>query len=481
MAAFDLPWLVKYYDSGLSMPDGDPEDLARADSEATDVDLHEDLQGCTAPSVKGPYTFSLRANLLRWATLTPDLGIEWRISPSVGILVNGSWTSWTSWPSKDLRNSHPRKGDARRYALWEVMPEVRWYLGEKKAWYVGAMFKAGQFNYKFSGTGRQGDLLGGGITGGYHLRLTDALDMDFGLGLGYGLPERRYGEIRCDRRRAGAQRQRDEALDRPGQRRSYFSVEIILINGYRAERSWLQGGVGSRKGRGPTEWGGPPAATDRKHEKTIYTMKADNIYKTSLLAAALLLAATSCVKDTLYNTPHPDTGRITVTADWTDRGDGVDIPAEWTVVMGDYTGTETGETHAPDYLFKPGNYTLAAYNTPENILIDGTVARVSVPSGVSTGGSASAMDEDTDSGAGGFISGTPGWLDLTAAMHQQVRQLTLVIEPTGDAADRIESIEGSLSGAAGTLDFATGTYGTASDVALQVTSGIQTRAYDDQW
>ena len=59
--------------------------------------------------------------------------------------------------------------------------------------------------------------------------------------------------------------------------------------------------------------------------------------------------------------------------------------------------------------------------------------------------------------------------ELTAAMHQQVRQLTLVIEPTGDAADRIESIEGSLSGAAGTLDFAAGTYGAASDVALHFT------------
>ena len=119
------------------------------------------------------YTLSLRANLLRWATLTPDLGLEWRISPSWGILVNGSWTSW-SWNDKD-----------RRYALWEVMPEVRWYLGEKKAWYVGAMFKAGQFNYKFSGTGRQGDLLGGGITGGYQLRLNDALSLDFSLALGY--------------------------------------------------------------------------------------------------------------------------------------------------------------------------------------------------------------------------------------------------------------------------------------------------------
>ena len=40
------------------------------------------------------------------------------------------------------------------------------------------------------------------------------------------------------------------------------------------------------------------------------------VYKTSLLAAALLLAATSCVKDELHDTPHPDTGKITVTADW---------------------------------------------------------------------------------------------------------------------------------------------------------------------
>ena len=47
-------------------------------------------------------------------------------------------------------------------------------------------------------------------------------------------------------------------------------------------------------------------------------MKTDSIYKTSLLAAALLLAATSCVKDELHDTPYPDTGKITVTADWTD-------------------------------------------------------------------------------------------------------------------------------------------------------------------
>ena len=119
------------------------------------------------------YHLSLRANLLRWATLTPDLGVEWRICPSWGIAVNGSWTSW-SWSDKD-----------RRYALWEVAPEVRYYMGEKKAWYLGAMFKAGQFNYKISETGKQGDLMGGGITAGYQLRLNKALTLDFNLGLGY--------------------------------------------------------------------------------------------------------------------------------------------------------------------------------------------------------------------------------------------------------------------------------------------------------
>ena len=117
--------------------------------------------------------FSIRANLLRWATITPDLGIEWRINKDWSLLVNGSWTSWR-WDDKN-----------RRYALWEVAPEVRYYIGKEKRGYVGAMYKAGSFNYKFSETGKQGDLMGGGITGGYVLRLKKALNLDFSLGVGY--------------------------------------------------------------------------------------------------------------------------------------------------------------------------------------------------------------------------------------------------------------------------------------------------------
>ena len=194
-------------------------------------------------------------------------------------------------------------------------------------------------------------------------------------------------------------------------------------------------------------------------------MKTTTRYTTTILSLALLLTLGGCVKDELHDTPHPDTGKVTVTADWTDRGEGVDIPASWYIAMGDYTGTETGATHSPDYLFEPGSYTLVAHSPADGIMVSGTTATVA------------AAD-------GGFIVNTPGWLftsvqevaieadtdySLTAIMQQQVRELTLMIEPAGDAADRIESIEGTLSGAAGTLDFATGTHGTPSEVELRFT------------
>ena len=198
-------------------------------------------------------------------------------------------------------------------------------------------------------------------------------------------------------------------------------------------------------------------------------MKARQYINMMGMAAAVLLS--SCVKDTLYDTPHPDSGKIAVTADWSARGEGIDIPATWTVTMGDYTGTETSATHAPDHLFAPGSYTLAVWNPAEEITVSGTTAAV-----------AAAADAGADSES--CIAANPGWFfthaeqvaieqdkdhAFTAAMKQQVRELTLVVEPTGDAAGRITEIAAHLTGAAGTLDFATDTYGAASNVVLPFT------------
>ena len=176
-----------------------------------------------------------------------------------------------------------------------------------------------------------------------------------------------------------------------------------------------------------------------------------------LAAAAAALLTASCVKDTLYNTPHPDHGKITVTADWSARGEGIDIPATWTIAMGDYTGTETTATHAPDHLFAPGSYTLVAWNPAEGITVSGTTATVAPASGSQTTGS--------------FIDNAPGWFfthaeqvsiekdtdyPLTAAMQQRVRELQLELGVTQGRPELIQSVTATLSGIAGIFDMEKG-------------------------
>lgn len=114
----------------------------------------------------------VRMNFLRWLTLTPDAGIEWRIGNTFGLAVNGRWAAWR-WD-----------GMRRRYALWEVSPEIRAYFGREDRCYAGLMYKIGQFNCKFSDMGRQGRIEGVGLIFGYMLRLGRSLDLDFCLGLG---------------------------------------------------------------------------------------------------------------------------------------------------------------------------------------------------------------------------------------------------------------------------------------------------------
>ena len=194
-------------------------------------------------------------------------------------------------------------------------------------------------------------------------------------------------------------------------------------------------------------------------------MKARHIYIIGMAALTL----TGCVKDELFDTPHPGKGSITVTADWSARGEGIATPESWNLSMGDYHGTETAATHATDHLFEPGSYSLVAWNPATDISVSGTSASVT-------------------STADGCISGELGWLftsvqevtieadrdhAFTSAMQQQVRQITLTIRLTGDAAARVEGISGRLSGVAGTMDFASDTYSAPSDVALNFTKITQ--------
>ncbi|WP_366936555.1 DUF5119 domain-containing protein [Bacteroides sp.] len=195
----------------------------------------------------------------------------------------------------------------------------------------------------------------------------------------------------------------------------------------------------------------------------------------SVWCAVLLLAACD-VKDPIFNTSHPDYGIVTLTAQWSGIGEGLAVPESYTIKAGNYTATLTGVTNKLDYLFEPGDYRFYVYNTPERITMNNTVASVIAPAVIPTDAGSTTSDNPER-----FVYDAPGWLFtsvldatltadtehiLAAPMQQQVRQLTLIIEPTGGMADKIESITATLSGVAGTLDIANGTHGAPSRVAL---------------
>lgn len=198
------------------------------------------------------------------------------------------------------------------------------------------------------------------------------------------------------------------------------------------------------------------------------------LVSTIVVTAAIL--ASCDVKDPIYETAHPDKGTLTLTTDWSGIGDGLTAPASYTANVGSYSATLSGTGGLLDHLFAPATHRISVYNTPQHITILGTTATVASASG------------NVD-GVGPFIQPTPDWLftatgDVlveadkhqthTAVMQQQVGELTLTIAPTGGTTDRIESIEGYLTGAAASLDFSTATHTTPSNVALQfakITSG----------
>lgn len=127
-----------------------------------------------------PYRLALRTNLLYDALLLPTLGIEWRISPDLGIRLDGSLSRWGGSTGKVQK-------------VWLLSPEVRWYLLRDRRFYVGAAGNYGQYNiYKYplgnllkDDTGYQGSLWSAGLSVGYQLHLARHLSVDFNLGLGY--------------------------------------------------------------------------------------------------------------------------------------------------------------------------------------------------------------------------------------------------------------------------------------------------------
>lgn len=114
-------------------------------------------------------SLSLRTNTVPWLLLTPNLGMEYKASDNIGLLVDGGWAHWKL------------NTQSKYWRIWNVAPQVRYYTGKLKDNYIGLQYTMGEYNL----TGNQGKYMGGGITLGHQFYCGKNLMVDLGLSLGY--------------------------------------------------------------------------------------------------------------------------------------------------------------------------------------------------------------------------------------------------------------------------------------------------------
>lgn len=121
-----------------------------------------------------------KTNLLGWATTSPNLGVEVRLSERYTLNLHASYNAWNFSGNASLR-----------HVLFQ--PEVRyWFCGAFQKHFVGAHLHAGDYNignlsflpslkeYQY-----RGQLYGAGLSYGYHHPLNARWALEASVGVGY--------------------------------------------------------------------------------------------------------------------------------------------------------------------------------------------------------------------------------------------------------------------------------------------------------
>lgn len=181
-------------------------------------------------------------------------------------------------------------------------------------------------------------------------------------------------------------------------------------------------------------------------------MRNKKTHYTAILTAALVLSSfTSCVKDELFNTPHPDKGVVIVTTDWSAKSAEAVMPQSYTLRVGTEEQNVSEFINMFKTLLPQGRYELTAYNTPEHIGVSGNTATVA--------------ESKT-----GYVEPMPGYLftahqaiDVTAddtlrvtvPVKQLVRLLNVELSVTEGDYSRVQSATATLDGVASEVDIVT--------------------------
>lgn len=159
-----------------SSADKDNRSVSSTETETQNYNSLEDVSNALSGrlddmDISASNGFYLRTNLVHWAVAFPNLGVEWRYR-RLGLLLNATYGKYVL------------KKDYLKHSMYCIQPEVRYYIGRNMRFYTGLFGHFGDYNFKYSEIGHDGNYYGGGLDFGYILPLGKKLSFDFGLGLG---------------------------------------------------------------------------------------------------------------------------------------------------------------------------------------------------------------------------------------------------------------------------------------------------------
>lgn len=139
-------------------------------------------------------TWALKTNALYWGTTTPNLALEAGLHPQLTLDLLGTYNPWQFSGNKKLKH-------------WLVQPELRYWTCERfnghffgihghyAQYNVGGIKMLGLKDHRY-----QGNLWGAGISYGYQWILSNRLNLEATLGLGYAhLKYDKYDKETCGR------------------------------------------------------------------------------------------------------------------------------------------------------------------------------------------------------------------------------------------------------------------------------------------
>ncbi len=159
------------------------------------------LLNCSAQTV------AIKTNIISDALYSPNLGLEIGLGDKFTVDISGQLNAWTL-KGKD---GSLAPEDQRRWKHWYVQPEARWWFCDRfQGHFVGVHVHAGQYNIggfdidanilgtdwtRLADKRFQGMFCGFGFGYGYAVALSEKVNLEGELGIGYSFAN--YNEFKC--------------------------------------------------------------------------------------------------------------------------------------------------------------------------------------------------------------------------------------------------------------------------------------------